>query len=266
MKKTKAFTLVELLVVISIIAVLLAVLMPSLQKARSMATRTVCTSNIRQLTLAWRMYSDQNNGKLASALTGKATDWWMVQNGVLTNEDGWVGWLGKVIGNPIKPTSDPVLQTQEIQTGTLYPYVKNVKTYGCPVGEKNMMRSYSIFDAMNGCTDALTSVSISPSGMVYKKLTEIKRPSERGVFIDEGISTFVSWTIPYKAEAWGWEKIPLRHGKGTSLSFADGHSEYWTWTNPGTIKGDMNSGIGNKDLQRLQKAAWGKLGYTPRPN
>ena len=64
MKKNKAFTLVELLVVISIIALLLAILMPSLQKARGAARWAVCGGNLKQWGLAMQGYSTENNGKV----------------------------------------------------------------------------------------------------------------------------------------------------------------------------------------------------------
>lgn len=63
-KKNKAFTLVELLVVISIIALLLAVLMPALSRARQQGKSIVCRSNIKQLTLATRTYAVENKGKM----------------------------------------------------------------------------------------------------------------------------------------------------------------------------------------------------------
>lgn len=61
MKKSKGFTLIELLVVVSIIALLVAILLPSLNKARQQAKGVVCQSNLKQWTLVWAMYLQDNN-------------------------------------------------------------------------------------------------------------------------------------------------------------------------------------------------------------
>jgi prepilin-type N-terminal cleavage/methylation domain-containing protein len=63
----KAFTLIELLVVIAIIALLLAILMPALQIAKKKAAAAVCLVNTRNLSLAWYMYAQENDGKIMSA-------------------------------------------------------------------------------------------------------------------------------------------------------------------------------------------------------
>ena len=62
-RSRRAFTLVELLVVIGIIALLISILMPALNNARTQARTTQCLSNIRQVTIAFQMYVNNNKGK-----------------------------------------------------------------------------------------------------------------------------------------------------------------------------------------------------------
>lgn len=61
-KDHRAFTLIELLVVLAVLTVLMAILLPALQKARSLTHRTVCQSNLKQIWTAWDMYLNDHNG------------------------------------------------------------------------------------------------------------------------------------------------------------------------------------------------------------
>lgn len=128
MREKKAFTLVELLVVIAIIALLMAILIPALNRAREQAKRATCLSNLRQLMLAWIMYADENDDKLVNGDTGEYTS-------IHTNETPWVlkDWH----------TSDLRIKRNAIINGALFPYCKILKLYRCPTVEKETLRTYA---------------------------------------------------------------------------------------------------------------------------
>src|SRR5437867_3024363 len=78
-----AFTLIELLVVIAIIAILAAMLLPALAKAQEKARGIRCLASNKQLSLAWLMYADDNNGALPPNGNGSGARGWV---------DGWLDW------------------------------------------------------------------------------------------------------------------------------------------------------------------------------
>ncbi len=250
----KGFTLIELLVVIAIIAVLMAVLLPALNRAREQGKRAACLGNLRQMILGWNMYADSNNDKIVNGNTGTGT----------ANLDGtcWVYFAG------YSATRDQYIDG--IKRGLLFPYCSDIKLYKCPTGVRGEMVTYAIVDPMNGYN------AIPNAGKIVRNRMDIHHPGSRIVFLDEGRLSPSSWTIHYIEERW-WDQITARHGNGTNLAFADGHCEYWKWSDPRTVEvakmdydywqatarldTSQSTQVDNEDLQKVQKASWGKLGY-----
>lgn len=149
---------------------------------------------------------------------------------------------------------------------SLYKYVSNPKFLKCPSRVPEEWATYAIVDAMNGHAWGGGLLK----GVYIKNRSEIRQPGRRIVFIDEGHLSFGSWTVYYDQERW-WDPVPIRHGKGTSFSFADNHAEYRKWADERTIEmaeRSVTSGTGyteehldNADLRWVQRGVWGQLGY-----
>jgi len=264
MRKQKGFTLIELLVVIAIIAILMAILMPALNRVREQGKRTVCLSNLKQLSLAWILYADDNDDVLVNGAIGYSnaqTGWGQHQN-----EIAWVDGLG--------PRGDEEAQRLEIEQGALWPYIKDHDMYKCPTGRRGEALTYAIMFSMNAVEHTWVQ---GVRGTHMKRKSEIYNPAPalRLVFIDEGYMTADAFAVYYHLESW-FDSPPVRHGDGSTLSFADGHAEHWKWKGTDTIKHardeertgpqvgwQPNTRAGFQDLYKMQKGCWGKIGYTP---
>ena len=270
------FTLIELLVVIAIIALLLALLMPALERAREQGKRAMCLNNLRQLTLAWNLYADDNDDKLVNGATGYSDT--LQAWGDHRGEIAWVDALG-----------DWDTAIQGIKDGALWTYTKNVKLYRCPTGLAGEALTYAIMFSMNSVCHNWDGV-YDGEGTHIKGRSEIYSPSPayRLVFIDEGYMTPDAFAVYYASEEerW-WDDAPVRHGDGATVSFADGHTEHHKWKGAWTVYAGLASfanhtlsyapgeevtghpdpppaSIGDyQDLYWMQKGCWGRLGYVP---
>jgi len=279
MGKRRGFTLVELLVVIAIIALLMAILMPALNRARELGRRSVCMGNLKQLALAWIMYADGNGGNLVRGIGGSdITGPHPLDPSVTIMVEK--SWVGKVNPDPPVAASEKEReQKRQIRDGAIWEYAKNEKVYRCPAGRVSHMLTYAIVDSMNGdpwCGQAPgTPPSITQQEQVWcSNRGDISKPNERIVFIDVGEALWDdnakiihSYHVSYDSPTW-MHMPPVRHRDGATVSFGDAHSLYWKWTKETSdIARDPTlnppDGEGIEDLQKMQRAVWGRLGYTP---
>lgn len=238
MRSKKGFTLIELLVVIAVIAILMAILMPALQRAREQGQRAVCLSTLKQLTLAWTLYADENDGKIVNGCTGYSND------GQHPKELTWAGkcWDQYNVRGGTRLSRQT--QIDAIKSGAFWQgkYINEIGAFACPTGIKDEMLTYNPFDGINGLPRADTYSGTTglkgPNGkkLWLKKTSEINQPSTRLAFIDEGWATPDSFATWWSSNWTWWDNPPCRHGDGTDISFADAHVEYHKWKGVTTVK------------------------------
>jgi prepilin-type N-terminal cleavage/methylation domain-containing protein/prepilin-type processing-associated H-X9-DG protein len=254
------FTLIELLVVIAIIAILAAMLLPALSKAKTKAQGISCLSNLKQLQLGWTLYSGDNSDKIARTgglgVTATVPTQANAQPGQpLAN---WV--LGRVDIGP--SDTDP----ETIRRGLLWPYINSLEVVRCPADRKTgangepTVRSMSMNAWMNPISNEGGELA-DTTYIVFRKQTSIRRPSETWVTIDENPNSINDgWFLVKPNVPTVWRDVPAAyHNSAGGLSFADGHAEIRKWTdaNVASQKGSYSrKDPKSDDLDWLIDCSW----------
>ena len=240
----RGFTLIELLVVIAIIAILAAILLPVLARAKLKAEQTECLSNQKQLIYAWVIYADENSDKLVVNANNDAI-------GAKIN-----GWVTNIMQWDFFPSStwQQNYDKPSMYNALLGPYCTHAAgIYHCPGDTFNAqkgprVRSYSMNGQMGsavvnaiGKGTVVNQYGPGQNWQIYNKSTDIRNPSPANawVFIEEHPDSIndglfrvnlQSVAADYSGGTYVWNDYPAcNHGKIGVLAYADGHAQTHVW-------------------------------------
>jgi prepilin-type N-terminal cleavage/methylation domain-containing protein len=273
-KSSRAFTLVELLVVIAVIAILAGLLLPSVAKAKTKGHGIMCLNNHRQLTMAWKMYNDDNNGRFLYASPHPLDP--------STDPYSWV--LGFMDFTPSNPSNWDV--NQDIKRSPLWRYCEgSTGIWKCPADKSTInpttgphsgqtmprVRSMSMNLWIGGFGGIDAGLSGSGQWRIYFNESDMTDPgpSRTFVFLDMREDSIDIGNFAVDMRGWsdqpdqtGFYDYPASyHNRAGGLSFAEGHSEIRRWlddrTMPPLVKGGLVPDVlispDNKDVIWLQE-------------
>ncbi len=242
---TRGFTLIELLVVIAIIAILAAMLLPALARAKQKAEGAGCMNNTKQLGLAWQMYATDNSEWLPPNRDGGAVQGWqgLTANWTRAVPYANLSWAGGWLD--FTPNTTDNTNMYNLTSGALGTFVaRNVGVYHCPAdkfpareGAAMYMRVRS--NSMNGFVGDRQDCRKTgvndwyPNYLQFLKSSSFTRPGPANTWllVDEHPDSINDgWLIPDVADATRFVDLPASYHNGAcGFVFCDGHSEIHKW-------------------------------------
>ena len=224
----RAFTLVELLVVVGIIAVLLAILLPAVSRAREQGRQIVCANNERQIATVIFMHVNDNQGKLPIIVNPfpPAPAW----EGICMVSPGWLDYESGVLWPYIAPDTatreavfncpsdpDPKAYNLALELGLspTAPTPPRNFSYNLTV-ELDKLCSNSILSGQFGNTSGLLSVPMSMVRHADHKVLVIEQTSPGGVCGADNVNILSGSLISL---------LTSRHSGKANIAFFDGHCE-----------------------------------------
>jgi len=277
-QRERAFTLTDLITVLTVVLILTMLQLPSAATTRGKGQSASCLYNHRQLVRAWQLYADANGGRLAGNLDGG--DVMTLANSNRTWVLGWFDFNG---GAPAGANTNTLLLTAYSE---LAPYLnRQAEVFKCPAdtslsrGRTGVPRVRSI--SMNSYLGERAS-PFTAGYYQFRKISQLvkPKPSQAFVFTDEREDSINDGILfidmaGYDPAAPGFYTIvdyPADwHNRGANLSFADGHTETWRWRDSRTMPLHRAgapiplavASPNNPDVARIQAATSRKITATP---